>query len=305
MGKGKKRPGSLKNHLADDDKQNSIDKSQDSSDEISMDDEGEEEIPDDVEKINVDFEFFDPKEVDFHGLKALLGHYLDGEPFELSDFADAIIAQKTVGTVLKTGEDEDPIGVVTALNVGRYSGLKPLQQLFEYLKQKASEHGLADQYAKAWEAKGTALLVTERLINAPPELGPPLMQALFDEISWATEDEPTQELRDSFSLSRYLIFTRVYVDPSGPQDGAATSNARSKKLKPAGPTTVYIRPEDEFFQQQAEWSFSYRIESKQVGKDELQPWRLVMLVEAGAVPRALEGLNAAISGMASSGGGQL
>lgn len=45
---------------------------------------------------------------------------------------------------------------------------------------------------QAWEAEGTALLLTERLMNTPPQIAPPLMQAIFDEIEWATEDEPTQ-----------------------------------------------------------------------------------------------------------------
>lgn len=38
----------------------------------------------------------------------------------------------------------------------------------------------------------TGLLVNERVVNCPPQIGPPLMQALFDEISWAVEDEPTE-----------------------------------------------------------------------------------------------------------------
>ena len=43
-----------------------------------------------------------------------------------------------------------------------------------------------------WEAPDTGLLVSERLINCPPQLAPPLQQALFDEVSWAIDDEPTQ-----------------------------------------------------------------------------------------------------------------
>ena len=35
-------------------------------------------------------------------------------------------------------------------------------------------------------------MVSERLINCPPQLSPPLQQALYDEIQWATEDQPTQ-----------------------------------------------------------------------------------------------------------------
>ena len=45
---------------------------------------------------------------------------------------------------------------------------------------------------QAWEQPGSGLILNERLINCPPQLAPPLVQALFSEISWATEDEPTQ-----------------------------------------------------------------------------------------------------------------
>lgn len=46
--------------------------------------------------------------------------------------------------------------------------------------------------AQAWEQPGSGLILNERLINCPPQLAPPLVQALFSEIGWATEDEPTQ-----------------------------------------------------------------------------------------------------------------
>lgn len=45
---------------------------------------------------------------------------------------------------------------------------------------------------QALRAASTGLLVNERLVNAPPQVAPPLMQALFDEIAWALEDEPTK-----------------------------------------------------------------------------------------------------------------
>jgi hypothetical protein len=54
---------------------------------------------------------------------------------------------------------------------------------------------LATPPPKAWDAPGTALIINERLINSPPALAPPLTQALFDEIGWAVEDEPTQVKR--------------------------------------------------------------------------------------------------------------
>ncbi len=42
----------------------------------------------------VDFEFFDLKPIDFHGLRALLVRYLDGElPFALSELVETLIEQ--------------------------------------------------------------------------------------------------------------------------------------------------------------------------------------------------------------------
>ncbi len=42
----------------------------------------------------VDFEFFDLKPVDFHGLRALFQRYLDGElPFALSELVETLIEQ--------------------------------------------------------------------------------------------------------------------------------------------------------------------------------------------------------------------
>lgn len=70
--------------------------------------------------MDVDFEFFDPKEEDFDGVKALLRSYLDDTAWDISSFVDIILGQSTVGTVIKTGEEESPIGVITALNLGRY-----------------------------------------------------------------------------------------------------------------------------------------------------------------------------------------
>ena len=70
--------------------------------------------------MNVDFEFFDPKPDDFHGVKALVRTYLDDSSWDIGGFVDTILSQTTVGSVIKTGEDESPIGVITALNMGRY-----------------------------------------------------------------------------------------------------------------------------------------------------------------------------------------
>jgi len=52
------------------------------------------------------------------------------------------------------------------------------------------------------------------------------VQALFDEIGWATEDEPTQDLRDSFKIQRFVVMTRVYSDPEGQDEEAGPSSSK-------------------------------------------------------------------------------
>ena len=50
----------------------------------------------------MDFEFFDLKPVDFHGLRALFQRYLDGElPFALSELVETLIAQARQARLLR------------------------------------------------------------------------------------------------------------------------------------------------------------------------------------------------------------
>lgn len=83
------------------------------------------------EEIQADFAFFDPKPDDFHGVKTLLQPYLDDKQWDLSSFVDLILAQTTVGTVIKLENDEDngSFAIVSALNLGRY---KVIESTFEF-----------------------------------------------------------------------------------------------------------------------------------------------------------------------------
>lgn len=73
------------------------DNSSSSGPEVSDDEKEDSDDPDAFDKIDVNFEFFDPKESDFHGLKALLHTYLDGQQYDSSPLVDAIIQQVCPG----------------------------------------------------------------------------------------------------------------------------------------------------------------------------------------------------------------
>ena len=138
----------------------------------SADDDGDSEDSEDEEgdTVEVDLEFFDPSEKDFHGLKALLRTYLDDTDFSgCSELVEAIIkqvgscmhvpaggifpgpplldvhgfAQSTVGTVVKTAENDDPIGVLTALNIQRHAALGCMHEIRDFLRRRCKDSGLA------------------------------------------------------------------------------------------------------------------------------------------------------------------
>ena len=296
------------------------------------------------EEINVDFEFYDPKPIDFLGLKMLLGTWLDGLEFDCSALCDSLIAQSTVGTVLKTEEAGDPIGVLSCLDArrsrkreekdddGRH--VPALAQLERYLLSCAPTPADAERVRKAFAAgegneeegskgKGghTGVVVSERLLNVPPAVAQPLLEALFSEVEWATEDEPTRELRESFGFGQYLVFSRVYLDAEGKDDGdddeddgdQAEKRKRKNKRARADPSTssssapvvVFARPEDQFFSEAAEWSFFFEPPPLPESTDrhrqpqrrgELRRARLVALVAASRVREVREKLKEAVGG---------
>ena len=140
-------------------------------------------------------------------------------------------------------------------------------------------------------------------MNCPLELSSPLQQAIFDEIDWATEDEPTQELRDSFKFSHFLLFTRVYYTSHAAGGGGGGNGSGSgkgkKKMKKRQKTEkeelnpedlVFIRPEDQFFYNECSWHFTFPA-SHAHDIDGMSQHRLVMWIDKKSVRKARKELD--------------
>ncbi|XP_037495233.1 protein BCCIP homolog [Jatropha curcas] len=226
--------------------------------------------------IQADFAFFDPKPGDFHGVKILLQNYLDNEQWDLSGFVDLILGQTTVGTVVKLEDDEDNglFSVVTALNLGRYKDHKCITEVKEFLTKVCQDKNVMDDLRLFLEeqAHDVGLLISQRVFNLPPQLLPPLYDALFDEILWATEDEPTEELRKAFCFKSYLIVSRIYKHKNA--DHKKGKNSHNEEL------LIYVKPEDEIFHKLCKWSFYFPLHSENVTTHELRNYRLTGLVMA-------------------------
>ncbi|XP_022761804.1 protein BCCIP homolog isoform X3 [Durio zibethinus] len=204
--------------------------------------------------VQADFAFFDPKPDDFHGVKTLLQSYLDNKQWDLSGFVDLILGQTTVGTVVKLEDDEDNavFSVITALNLGRYKDHKCIAELKEFLLNISHEKDKIGNLRSLLgdKAQNVGLLVSQRVVNLPPELLPHLYDALFDEVSWATEDE------------------------------RKNANQKRPSTTDKDEALIYIKPEEEILHKLSMWSFLFPLQTQQVATHELKNYQLTGIVMA-------------------------
>ncbi|KAM7275278.1 hypothetical protein ACFE04_017144 [Oxalis oulophora] len=262
----------------------------DSEEENAESDSSEDEEFDGV--VQADFAFFDPKPSDFQGVKILLQSYLDDKQWDLSGFVDLILEQTTVGTVIKIEDDEDEglFSVISALNLGRYKDHKCMEELKEYLLKGCQEENIKNNLKSfvGEEAHSVGLIVSQRVTNLPPQLLPPFYDGLFDEISWATEDEPTKELQNSFRFKSYLILTKVYKHKN---PGRKTKHGEEEE------SVIYVKPEEEIFHKLSSWSFNFPL-TQPVSSQELKNYRLtglVMAIEADKITSFRQQLNSLVN----------
>ncbi|PWZ24476.1 Protein BCCIP [Zea mays] len=241
-----------------------------------------EESSEELETVQADFAFFDPKPSDFHGARLLLKTYLDSKPWDLTGFADLILAQTTVGTVVKLADDEDEegegngvqkansstnnddddlFGLISVLNLGQHAEQKCIRDLKEYLLDVCPDKSTKKQLRSLLEEKASSvgLLVCRRFVNFPYELVPKLYDALFDEVSWATEDERKTPPKH-----------------------------KSKANKDDDEPIIYPKFEDEIFHELSSWSFTFPIRSEESAQQEMKNYKemgLVMAIKAGTVPK--------------------
>ncbi|KAL2900250.1 Protein BCCIP-like protein [Bienertia sinuspersici] len=164
--------------------------------------------------------FFDPKPGDFHGVKMLLQSYLDDKEWDLSSFVNLILAQTTVGTVVKIEEDEDEglFAVLTALNLGRYKDNKCVTEVKDYL-----------------------LKVCEENLRCK-------LKRLLEEQAEHVGLVPTEDLRQSFHFKHFLLVTRIYKKIAQNKKGSTRSNDED---------IIYVKPEDELFFELCSWSYTF------------------------------------------------
>ena len=144
------------------------------------------------------------------------------------------------------------------------------------------------------------LVLTERFINCPSEVVPPMYRMLEEEISWALEE------KEPYNFSHYLILSKTYTEVASTLDEENSRPQKKKKQKTgtsisANSTMFHFHPEDEVLQRHAilYGGFDYLKQEGQGQSDArrtfqelgVKPRGHLILIEAakfGSVVKALE-----------------
>ncbi|KAJ9654484.1 Mss4p nuclear export [Neophaeococcomyces mojaviensis] len=218
----------------------------------------------DFDMLNVEFEWFDPlPEYDFHGIKTLLQQLFDVDAhlLDLSALTDLILAQPLLGSTVKVdGKDTDAYAFLSVINLQEHKDKAFIAQLIQYLKGKANSNpalGKLSELLSQPSVPAIGLVLTERLINVPAEVIPPMYTMLIEEIQWALEE------KEPYNFSHYLILSKTYTEIASLLDEEVERPAKKKKASGNTVETMYFHVEDEVLQRHALCYGGYDYTTKQ------------------------------------------
>ena len=146
--------------------------------------------------MDVDFDFYNPDDIDYHALKKLLTQLFssDAELLNLGDFADIMIEENQVGTTVKVDEqNSDPYALLSIINLNQQKEKEGVKQLCQYLTNKCPKKNdtlfkavkkilsLSSEHHVGW-------VVSERFINMPVEIMAPMYTMLQEELKKAVTE---------------------------------------------------------------------------------------------------------------------
>ncbi|KAJ1799888.1 Mss4p nuclear export [Coemansia sp. RSA 2399] len=288
---------------------------------------GSEDDDDDAgSTVDVDFEFFEPTEIDFHGIKSLLKSSFgdDAQDFDISGLADLILEQGEIGSTVKTdGEESDPYALLTVIDLNKNREKPVVRQIKDYLLKKAEKAKVAAKLADILDApdkQHTGLLISERVVNVPPQVVAPMLRMLVDEMKSANgTDTP-------YNFEHFVIVCPLYRDTEAVADDAdddsdgASETERKRPLvsirrngkSSARDTTnnamhmsleTHVYAEEEFIEEFACLKFDYKFtrtkraaESRNSFADSgLSPFRRCLVVHKSKLSDLIDRLNDVLS----------
>lgn len=119
--------------------------------------------------------------------------------------------QAQVSSVIKCSGDCIGFGAVLPLSV--FADKLPIQQTKEFWKKKVQgTKETEEQLASALKSSKTAILISERVLNAPPELATPLVAGLAQELKMLAGLKPEVPESKHGQCQLFLHCATAYVD---------------------------------------------------------------------------------------------
>lgn len=226
--------------------------------------------------VNVDFDYFNFREIDFHSTKNLLRQLLgpDNIQFDLSSLTDLVISQTSLGSTIKTdGEESDPLAILTAIDLkGEPTKCGPVKKaLIEYFILKTQDYAKLNrkirQIVSPASKDRVGIVFSERLINMPTEVVPPMYKMLVQEIKDAA-DKNTPDSKSPFDFDYLFILSRTFQEEESQLDKEERISAKKSKRTPSSTKESYFfHPEDGVIQDHALYFHSYKYSKEPQASD--------------------------------------
>ncbi|KAI8981108.1 p21-C-terminal region-binding protein-domain-containing protein [Pilobolus umbonatus] len=192
--------------------------------------------------VDVDFDFYNPDDIDYHALKKLLTQLFssDAELINLGDIADILIEENQVGTTVKVDDQKsDPYAILSVINLNVQKCPRKNEKLY---------HAVQDIFSLSPE-KPIGWIISERFINMPVEIMPPMYAMLQEEMKKAVEQN------EPYTFEWYMFISKTYKEvmstvDNGEEDDTGKDMSTNE--------TFYFQSEDEIIAKYAQYQFDFK-----------------------------------------------
>ncbi|CDH50009.1 protein bcp1 [Lichtheimia corymbifera JMRC:FSU:9682] len=227
--------------------------------------------------VDVDFDFFNPEQIDYHALKRLFGQLFstDAELINLGDIVDILLEENHVGTTVKVdGQESDPYAILSIVNLNHFKDNEGVKSLRSYLLSKCPKKNVdtINAIMAPESKKHVGWVVSERFINMPMEIMPPMYNMMQEETKQAKQNG------EAYDFEWYMFITKTYkevepvVDKEEGEDEPVEQPKKKAKKKAASAAegvleqdteTFYFQPEDEVINKYAQHQFDYKFTNRE------------------------------------------
>lgn len=245
-----------------------------STDESDVEIGSQQEGDDDV--VNVDFDYFDlDPAVDFHATKTFLRQLFgdDANKFDISGLADLVLAENSVGTTIKTdGKESDPFALLTVIDATANASKPSVKAVLDYVLDKTKADVEFNMVLKkllvqkkstkdATKQLKVGLVISERMINMPVEVVPPMYKMLLSEM------ESAENAHEKYEFDYFLIVLKIYKLVASKLDDDDQKAKKKKSDASAGEEFDYFHYEDIIFETNAKYHGHYEYTEKHQDTD--------------------------------------